>query len=139
MKFALGSAGTKIAWCKCDICGRAIAYNNNTSAMAQHLLSTHSDVYDEVRRLEKLKLATVAGNQPPANDNASTTRVQWTNTRSKAVNIAWVKWMLHTCQPISCLSNAVFKATLELTTNGAYSGACPQTVHQVGKRKLKHV
>jgi len=107
--------------------------------MAQHLLAAHADVYDEVKRVKKLKLATVASSQPPANDNASSTRVQWTNTRSKAVNIAWVKWMLHTCQAISCLSNPVFKAAMELTTSGAYSGACPQTVHQVGKRKLKHV
>ena len=139
MKFAPGTGGLKIAWCKCDICGKAIAYNSNTSAMAQHLLAAHADVYDEVKRVEKLKLATVASSQPPANDNASSTRVQWTNTRSKAVNIAWVKWMLHTCQAISCLSNPVFKAAMELTTSGAYSGACSQTVHQVGKRKLKHV
>jgi hypothetical protein len=43
--------------------------------MAQHLIAAHPDVYDEVKRVEKLKLATVAGCQPPANGNASTTRV----------------------------------------------------------------
>jgi hypothetical protein len=107
--------------------------------MAPHLIAVHPDVYDEVKRVEKLKLATVVGCQPPANGNASTTRVQWTNTRSKAVNLAWVKWLLHMCQAISCLSNPVFKAAMELTTCGAYSGACPQTMLRVGKRKLKHV
>ena len=108
--------------CKCDLCGGYLKFYNNTSALKNHLVSTHPLKYDDLMAAELKRKTALQALTSAAPSPAETHRrgMQMSNVAKERTDRLFALWCAQTCQPLSVFSQPALQEALDYISCGSY-------------------